>query len=125
MKLARKLGIAAALLLLASVSASATEFAILRNGFVIRHERREVREDVMRLYLADTPDNYLDVPTAEILRYEEDRLPPRPALGPSPANTMETVINAAGSRGNIDPDLINSVIATVVNAASSRNNIDP
>ncbi len=120
MKLARKLGIAAALLVLASVSASAAEFAILRNGFVIRHERREARDDVMRLYLAKTADNYLDVPTAEILRFEEDNLPPPPAVG-----NVETAVNAGSSRSNRDPDLINSVIETVVNAASSRNNIDP
>ena len=42
--------------------ASAVDFAILNNGFSIRHERREVVGSVTRLYLGADPDGYVDVP---------------------------------------------------------------
>src|SRR6266480_4837651 len=80
MKLGHRLGIVAALIFLASPAASAADMAILRNGFAIRHERREARETATRLYLSGTPDNYIDVPTADI------------------------------KRNNVDPDLVNSLI---------------
>jgi soluble lytic murein transglycosylase-like protein len=110
MKLGYKFGFATAWLALASLSASAAEMAVLRNGFTIRHERREARDNLTRLYLAGTPDNYVDVPTAEIVGFEEDDSPVRQALGPAPANSLDAVVSAASSRNNIDPDLINSVI---------------
>ena len=64
MKLRYKLGIAAVLLALAGFSSSSAEIANLRNGFSIRHERREQKDNVTRLYLSGAPDSYVDVPTA-------------------------------------------------------------
>jgi transglycosylase-like protein with SLT domain len=63
-----------ALILLAlgsSLPCWAGEMAVLRNGFSIRHERREVIGDVTRLYVTADGSSYVDVPTAEIEHFEE------------------------------------------------------
>jgi Transglycosylase SLT domain len=110
MKLGYKLGIVTALIFLASLSSSAADMAILRNGFAIRHERREARETATRLYLGDTPDNYIDVPTAEIVRFEGLDSPLPPAFRSAPASDLDSVVSAASKRNNLDPDLVNSLI---------------
>ena len=110
MKLGYKFGMATAWLALASLSASAAELAVLRNGFAIRHQSREARDNRTRLYLAETRDNYVDVPTAEIVGFEKDASPLPQALGSAPASNLDAVVSAASSRNNIDPDLIISVI---------------
>jgi len=110
MKPRNQFGIAAALLLLAGFPASAAQMAMLRNGFSIRHERHEPREAFTRLYLTSAPDNYVDIPTSEILRYEEIEAPSASLPAPGPAATLDAMVSAAGNRNNIDPDLIASVI---------------
>lgn len=104
-------------LLLAAVSASAAEMAVLRNGFAIRHESREVIGDTTRLYLDAAGRNYTDVPTADIVSYEI--APPEPQPQPEPAAppvtaakpmTVDQAVSAASDKHDIDPDLINSVI---------------
>jgi len=105
-----KFGIATALLALASLSSSAAEMAILRNGFAIRHERREALDTVTRLYLVKAPDNYIDVPTVEIVRFEEVDSPLPPAVNSAPDDDLDAVVSAASKRNNIDPDLVNSLI---------------
>src|SRR5205807_1046729 len=110
MKLGYKLGIVATLIFLGSLSASAAELAILRNGFAIRHERREALDTVTRLYLVKTPGNYVDVPSAEIVRFEEADSPLPPAVSSAPAVDLNAVVSAASKRNNIDPDLVNSLI---------------
>jgi soluble lytic murein transglycosylase-like protein len=110
MKLVYRIGVAAALLVLSGLSATAAEIAHLRNGFAIRHERHEPRDAVTRLYLTDAPDNYVDVPTAEILAFEEIDPPLAPAVVPAPLSTLDAAVSAASSRNNIDPDLILSMI---------------
>jgi soluble lytic murein transglycosylase-like protein len=134
MKLSCKFGIATALLALASVPASAAEIAVLRNGFSIHDQRHEARDNMTRLYLTETPDNYLDVPTADIASFEaeEDRpLPPTSAAAPAaaPANnlnalvSLDAVVSAASNRHNINPDLIYSVIRA--ESAFNPNAISP
>jgi soluble lytic murein transglycosylase-like protein len=110
MKLGYQLGIVAALIFLASPSVFAAEMAILRNGFAIRHERRETLDTVTRLYLLKAPDNYIDVPTAEIVRFEEVDTPLPLAVRSAPASDLDAVVSAASKRNNLDPDLVNSVI---------------
>ena len=95
MKLGHKPGIVAALIFLASPAASAADMAILRNGFAIRHERREARETATRLYLSGTPDNYIDVPTADIARFEGLESPLRPAVSSAPPRGLDSVVTAA------------------------------
>ena len=112
----------------ASVYACGAEMAVLRNGFEIRHERREVIGDSVRLYLGATADaGYVDVPADEIVGYEPDNRPPRDAMATAApegkagqagssgsqrisALEVERLISEAAERHHIDRDLIASVI---------------
>ena len=97
-------------LLGAPLFASGADLAVLRNGFSIRHERREVVGSVTRLYLGAGRDGYVDVPTIEIDRFEKDLSAPAAGKMPDSSQPMDEVINAVSSRHHLDPDLINSVI---------------
>src|SRR5579863_5923343 len=84
----------------------AADLAILRNGFSIRHERREVRGSVTRLYLSADKSGYVDVPNSEIERFERDLSP----AANSGSRGVTDLVNTASSRYHLDPDLVNSVI---------------
>ncbi|HEY3618019.1 MAG TPA: lytic transglycosylase domain-containing protein [Candidatus Sulfotelmatobacter sp.] len=109
----------------------AGEVAVLRNGFSIRHERREVVGDLTRLYVSADGANFIDVPTADIEHYEDapPELPseasdsrlaasgakrvssPFPRNAPSaPSVNLDEVVSSASGRYRLDPDLVNSVI---------------
>jgi Transglycosylase SLT domain len=112
----------------------AGEVAVLRNGFSIKHERREVVGDLTRLYVSADGSSFVDVPTTEIERFEAapeampsgtpvvESSPPSFAgntkdvaaanvglLASAPVDLSE-VVNAASGRYRLDPDLVNSVI---------------
>lgn len=89
--------------------AAGADIAQLRNGFSIRHERREVIGSVTRLYLGADSNGYVDVPTEEIDGFVKDLSGPTGKMKPS-SQSMNQVINAVSSRHHLDPDLINSVI---------------
>ena len=105
-----------------SLSASAADFAILQNGFTIRHEHRLVIGDTTRLYFSHDDSSFTDVATADITAYEKDlTLPVQPAPATpqpgSPASTaapavadLNHVVNSASAAYHLDPDLVNSVI---------------
>src|SRR3984885_13278393 len=104
----------------------AAEVAVLRNGFTIRHERREVMGAVTRMYVSADGSSYVDVPTAEIEHFEVAEEPAAeaglrasgsglPASGAmiqsaSRAAELNAVIAEASGRYRLDPDLVNSVI---------------
>src|ERR1700680_1794145 len=109
----------------------AGEVAVLRNGFSIRHERREVVGDLTRLYVSADGANFIDGPTADIEHYEDapPELPtaasdsglsdsrakrvssPFPRNAPNvPSVNLDEVVNSASGRYRLDPDLVNSVI---------------
>jgi soluble lytic murein transglycosylase-like protein len=124
------------LLGLLAAQASATDIAILRNGFTIRHESRAPLGDVTRLFLTSDGASFVDIRTAEIDRIEQDLTPApaappensipaatasvpappptAPALPPAPATSgrvdVSEVVSAASGRYRLDPDLVNSVI---------------
>lgn len=113
MKLGLKLG--TVVLALLGVAQGA-EVAVLYNGFSIRHERRQVLNDVMRLYISG--NNYVDVPTVQIVRFDPDDSPvpiasrssagtPQPG---APTRPVSELVNQASDRHLIDADLIASVI---------------
>jgi soluble lytic murein transglycosylase-like protein len=115
MKLGYKFAIATAMLALASLPASAAETAVLRNGFSIHDQRHEARDNMTRLYLTEKPVSYVDVPTADIVGFEEEEatsvpVPPASASAPAPAPSLGAVVTAASTHNKIDPDLIYSVI---------------
>lgn len=119
--------------------ASATDIAILRNGFTIRHESRAPLGETTRLFLTADGSSFVDIRTAEIDRIEHD-LTPTPAPTPEPVATapmvpaaavapigqspvltvpaptatssvnVNEVVGAASGRYRLDPDLISSVI---------------
>lgn len=111
----------------------ASEVAVLKNGFSIRHERREVIGSITRLYVNADGSSFVDVPTADIEHFEaapdEALSRPRPAASASrlsPAKTsgfpsatgfparpktdLSEIVNDAGGKYRLDPDLLNSVI---------------
>ncbi|HKN34328.1 MAG TPA: lytic transglycosylase domain-containing protein [Terriglobales bacterium] len=71
-------------LVLTSLCARASDLAVLRNGFTIRHERRTVVGTVTRLYTSADDKSYVDVPTEQIEHFERDETPvPTPASAPA------------------------------------------
>jgi len=107
----RRLGqLAIFLLLLVGVSL-ADDIAYLRNGFTIRHERREALGDKTRLY---TGAGYVDVATAEIEHIAHDDTPsPAPIASTSanvPVRTIDQHLSAASQTSGIDRDFLESVI---------------
>ena len=116
-----------------TLAAHGAEVAILRNGFSIRHDHRQVIDSITRLYLGAGNTGYVDILTNDIERFEEDLTPaappapPAPALPAAPASSaasaalaappprasgqnMNDLINSISERHRLDPDLINSVI---------------
>ena len=71
--------------------ATASELAILRNGFSIRHEHRLVIGTNTRLFLAADDSNFTDVPTEEITGYEKDLTLPAPLPPPADAHASISV----------------------------------
>jgi hypothetical protein len=94
-------------LAVATVNASASDLAVLHNGFSIRHQRREVVGSVTRLYMGADQNGYVDVPTNEIDHFEPDL-----SLQPAAHNPQELsgIITTASDHYHLDPDLVNSVI---------------
>jgi soluble lytic murein transglycosylase-like protein len=125
MKRLIQVGLSFAMLLRTSaVSCFASDLAVLRNGFSIRHERHQVLGGVTRLFVSADGSSFVDVPTAEIEHFEATLGDPKPAATQNPAEAqsahlnvanlnrtdLSEVINSASNRYRLDPDLVNSVI---------------
>src|SRR6266478_5788474 len=113
--------------LLAKLPCSAADSAVLRNGFAIRHERRQVIGTITRLYMSTDNSSFVDIPTAEIDHFEAvsiEAVPP-PAGNSDPASRLHLqpparnlehtldlneVVKTASGTYRLDPDLVNSVI---------------
>ena len=125
----RRVMVFIALLAMPVLPCFAGELAVLKNGFSIKHERREVIGEVTRLYTNANGSSYVDVPTSEIEHFEaapeEPAFPtsptpslpaPQPRVAPSsgfpgrPVTDLNQVVNEASGRYRLDPDLVNSVI---------------
>jgi soluble lytic murein transglycosylase-like protein len=101
------------LLLCLAASASAADLAVLRNGFTIRHVRRVQVGSTTRLYLSSADSNYVEVPSADIERFEPDGAPPPATAVPAAPATLpiSEVIARASARYRLDPDFVSSVVA--------------
>jgi len=110
MRKASKLLVAVAVLAL-PVASLATDLAVLSNGFSIRHERREVRGEITRLYVDAKGDSYVDIPTDQIAGFEED--PSRASAGEkgrASRVSLAEMIHGISGNYHLDPDLVNSII---------------
>src|SRR3974390_2002402 len=100
--------------MLSILPAASTDLAILKNGFSIRHLNRESKEDVTRLYTGPNAENYVDVATSDIDRFEKEEEIPTPAkvpvTTPVPVIRLDEEIIAASKRHQVDPDLVMSLI---------------
>lgn len=99
------------LVVLGACASFAGEVAVLSNGFSIRHDHRAVLDQVTRLYLSPGNDSYVDIPTAEIVRFDKDNTPAQRAGSPTPTRPeVSAAVSAASTRHQIDSDFITSVI---------------
>jgi soluble lytic murein transglycosylase-like protein len=111
------------LLSLTGLPCPAADSAVLRNGFSIRHERRQVIGTITRLYVDGDNSSFVDVPTEEIDHFEASPAEPKaleqPAALPelqAPVEKiaqqldLDEVIKTASGTYRLDPDLVNSVI---------------
>jgi len=102
---------------LLTVPCRAADSAILRNGFSIRHERRQVIGLITRLFVDGNNSSFVDIPSMEIDHFEaapdepvsnvKAQLPPKPSDRPIDLNE---VVRTASGTYQLDPDLVNSVI---------------
>src|ERR1700756_196501 len=119
-------------LVAAAIPCFAGEVAVLKNGFAIKHERREIVGELTRLYVSADGSSFVDVPTDDIEHFEaapEEPVenPPFPqnvkdvasqsrsarqtaAFPARPVTDLSQVVNEASGRYRLDPDLVNSVI---------------
>src|ERR1700757_3903089 len=98
MSVKAKLGL---LLLLCGMvtTAPASEVAVLRNGFTIRHELRMLIGPNTRLFpSAADQSSYVDIPTAEIERIEPDLTP-----ASEPVETTQTPVVPAAPAAKVTP----------------------
>jgi soluble lytic murein transglycosylase-like protein len=106
-----------ALVALTALRCLAAESAVLRNGFEIRHERRQVIGDVTRLFVNTDGSSFVDVPTLEIDHFEALASEAASAKLQAPSNdinqpapNLNELVNAASGMYKLDPDLVTSVI---------------
>ncbi len=122
-------------LIAAALPCLAGEVAVLKNGFEIRYERREIVGDVTRLYTTADGSSFVDVPSAQVDHFEaapdlpadhssaSRLLNPTPSFSrvgtrgtaasaqfPAPQANITEVVQDASGRYQLDPDLVNSVI---------------
>lgn len=108
MRFLSKIGV---LVILGACTAWAGQIAVLNNGFTIRHDHHAVLNQITRLYLSSGNESYIDVPTAEIVRFDRDNAPVHPMVAPASAKQdVSAAVSEASTRHQIDSDFINSVI---------------
>jgi hypothetical protein len=110
------------LLAVTALRCLATDTAVLRNGFSIRHERREVIGTMTRLYVNGDDSGFVDVPTEEIDHFEAAPIEAGKSEAASQIRLqtplenaghpldLNEVVKAASGTYYLDPDLVNSVI---------------
>jgi hypothetical protein len=83
------------LLALGALPCRAADSAVLRNGFSIRHERRQVIGTITRLYVDGDESSFVDVPTAEIDHFETLPVEPKPSASAAHATSQASAGNAS------------------------------
>lgn len=111
-----------AALAVSTLPSFSSDVAVLKNGFSIRHERRETVGEATRLYVGTDQSSFVDVPTAQIDHFEAEPEvaassvrpqtsgPEIQRLAARPEIDLNQVVNDASGRYRLDPDLVTSVI---------------
>jgi soluble lytic murein transglycosylase-like protein len=117
----------------------AGEVAVLKNGFSIRHERREIVGPVTRLYVSADGSSFVDVPTADLDHFEAapdlpasaarlpasgPRIPAAASNSPSFSRNTEAGRGVAAARPGF-PVASGTNLTEVVKDASGRYQLDP
>jgi hypothetical protein len=111
MRLAVKWCLCVAAIALSGSLAYSADRVTLRNGFAVRVEHRQTRGTLTRLFLDSGTENYVDVPSDQIVSSENIPEPPaEPALEPPRPLTIEEIVTAASRRYGLDPDIVLSLI---------------
>jgi Transglycosylase SLT domain len=107
---------AVVLMVAIATCAHGADVAMLRNGFSISHQRRDVIGSITRLYTSSDGKSYVDISTDEIDHFERDLSPAPPVVLPAPTpaaispQTLHQVVSDVSDRHHLDPDFITSVI---------------
>ena len=114
MSIQRKIMILALLLVCVSGQGLAGETATLRNGFTIHYEHRETVGENTRLFLTDSADSFVDVPSNEIIEIEADKVPSAAPSAKQPVIErpvrIDEALSAASLRNHVSPELLRSVV---------------
>ncbi len=129
-----------ALLAMTALPCFAAEVAVLKNGFSIRHERREIIGETTRLYTKADGSSYVDVRTADIEHFEAapDLFPDPPAMAihssapfaksandQPPASLPYQRANQSPAHSALSFPQPRVDLNEVVNSASDRYRLDP
>ncbi len=104
------------LALLAASSLHARESAVLRNGFSISHDHHRQIGSITRLFLSSSEDEYVDMPSADIVSYEPEADPPKPKVSNAanisapPQPDLKEIVEKAANDNQLDADFIHAVI---------------
>ena len=111
-----------ALFVATAIPCLAADSAVLRNGFSIRHERRQVIGTITRLFLDGDDASFVDIPTIEIDHFETAPAEPAAQLKTAQLKMqtsekpvehpldLDEVVRTASGTYRLDPDLVTSVI---------------
>ena len=119
-KFRRSAIVAAALIAVCAPFARALEHITLANGFELDCVRKEVVGDKIRLYFAESGENFMDVAPTAVIRVDVIPDPPKPGPSIKRATTSSTaqptaaelkaMLAKSGAQHNIDVELLASVV---------------
>ena len=104
------------LMFLAANSLQARESAVLRNGFSISHDHHRQIGSVTRLFLTASENEFVDMPSGNILGFEPDVDLPEPQIKNIPSApakdqpALTRIVEKAANENQLDPDFIHAVI---------------
>ena len=113
-----------AVLVLAQLSAFGGEICVLRNGFTISFQRKEVTGDITRLF---TGKNFVDVANDQIESFQVDETPVVPEPPPAAPSATQTGAQPVTPSQTVTPNKTMSAaeLDQVVRDAANKNRIDP
>ncbi len=111
------------LVLLAANCLQARESAVLRNGFSISHDHHRQIGPVTRLFLSASEDEYLDMPSENIVSYEPEPEVASPNINTTPSTSstpdLKQIVKKAADANQLDADFIQAMIRAESNGKAT------